>query len=80
MRSKKPSSSRAPRRTLGLRAGGVGLLLALGLVATAIAQEEKESGKIVLDIPIRQPGNPENSKEHVTIAVRGMMKSRSGAT
>ena len=80
MRSNKPSSFGAPRRTLGLRAGSLGLLLALGLVATVIAQEEKESGKIVLDIPIRQAGNPEDSKEHTTIVVRGMMKSRSGAT
>ena len=70
----------ALRTVSGPRALGASLLLALAPVATATAQEEKESLRIVLDIPVRQAGNPEDSREHLTIVVRGMMKSRSGAT
>ena len=61
----------------------VGLILAAGLVSAIVAQEVAQdgdsAGRIVLDIPVRT-SRPEDSKEHVTIVVRGMMKSRSGAT
>ena len=56
----------------------LGLLLYLSIPAIAATQES--SGRIVLDIPIRQSLSPEDSKEQVTLAVRGMKKSRSGAT
>ena len=55
------------------------LLLAVDHRETAAAQEDP-GGRIVLDIPIRRGGSPEDSSETVRIVVRGMMKSRSGAT
>ena len=56
----------------------VGIVLGASLGSTALAQEEAR-GKIVLDIPARASA-PESSKEHLTLVVRGMKKSRSGAT
>ena len=67
-----------------LRAVLVGMILAASLACAAVSREtaaqEKEPGtKIVLDIPVRAPA-PDDAQEHVTIVVRGMKKSRSGAT
>jgi hypothetical protein len=53
--------------------------MASSLVSPAIAQEEQPQGQTALWVPL-QARAPEDSKEHVIIAVRGMMKSRSGAT
>ena len=56
------------------------VLLAVVPAGRAFAHEQDPGGKIVLDVPVRQAGSPEDSKEHVTLVVGGMKKSRSGAT
>ena len=60
------------------------MILAASLTSAAISQEtvapkKRPATKIVLDIPVGVPA-PEDSQEQVTLVVRGMQKSRSGAT
>ena len=79
-RGTEPTGRPSPLQGLAILRGVlVAFVMASSLVRPSIGQEEKPDGRIVLDIPIQDP-DPEDPKEHVTIAVRGMMKSRSGAT
>ncbi len=73
------SASGTRRRLAILRGLVAGMILASSLGSPSVAQDEKQGGRIVLDIPVRERV-PEDSKEHRTIVVRGMKKSRSGAT
>lgn len=84
------SRTRQPSRSSARRGLPIPLLVLVGMILAAgqasgvdaqevVTQDAPSSGRIVLDIPVRAPG-PENSKQQVMIAVRGMKKSRSGAT
>ena len=63
-----------------LMAASVLLGLFSAFYPAIVAQEPGTGRKIVLDIPVQRSARPEASKEIVTLHVRGMMKSRSGAT